>query len=72
MFAAPEKSTLTYLTRLAQRNAGTEHLLRESLRGLLGQLAEAVLEVAFETGDPVDTVKRSRRPGKASASCAEL
>lgn len=49
-------STLTVLTRLAQRLSEAEEWLRTAFQGRLEQLAETALEVAVETGDPIGLV----------------
>lgn len=48
--------TLTLLTRLAARQPSQEQRLHQALVGRLDELAEVVLEVAVETGDPIGQV----------------
>jgi tetratricopeptide (TPR) repeat protein len=55
----PEHSqshALTLTTRLAQRRAEGKALLATMLTGRLGDLVDAALEVAVETGQPIGTV----------------
>src|SRR6185312_13389051 len=50
---AEASSTLTVLTRLAQRQPELGGWLRTAFQGRLGQLAELALDVAVGTGDPI-------------------
>ena len=47
------KAALTHLTRLAQRRSSAESILKKTLAERGNALAEIVLEVAVETGDPI-------------------
>jgi len=49
-------TTLTVLTRLAQRKSEAEGWLRSAFHDRLDALAESALDVATETGDPIGLV----------------
>jgi tetratricopeptide (TPR) repeat protein len=73
------KSLLTYLTRLSQRNPRNRAWLEQALTGRLAEVADAALDIAIETGDPLgrvleEQVERSRDIevlDRLSARCGE-
>ncbi len=74
--ATPAQTThaLTVLTRLAQRKPESANLLERALSGDLELLAEAAMDVAVETGDPIGRVlakSLSDRPDSALAKTIE-
>jgi hypothetical protein len=50
------KHALTLLNRLAARRSEQGQRLVDALRGRLKDLADLVLDVAVETGDPIGTI----------------
>lgn len=50
------KHALTILNRLAARRSDQEERLIEALGGRARELADVVLDVAVETGDPIGTI----------------